>query len=130
MSTTTAKYGIQYAQVADTVASVAATMAQLAGRVDLLLGEAGQFNIASLAAGTTGNQAIALARVYPGNLALTPPGSVQLQLPGSLGSANPWTWWIDTWTGTSTTITGFTLHYQFAAAQTNRLVAWRFLPVL
>lgn len=130
MASQTAKWAIPYSQSSDSVASVATTMQALAARCDLLNGEAGQFNIASLAANTSGAQAIALARTYPGNTAATPPGTVILQLPGSVGSANPWVWWVDTWTGSATTITGFTLRFQFAALQTNRLVAWRFLPSL
>lgn len=126
----TAKYVIPYSVAADAVSSIAATMQNLASRVDLLLGESGQYNIASLTAGTTHTQAITLARTYPGNTGAAVPGFVMLELPGAIASANPWVWYVDTWLGSATTITGFSIKTQWSGTQTNRLVSWRFLPVL
>lgn len=128
MSTTTAKYGIQYAQLADTVASLAATMAQLAGRVDLLLGESGGWTPA-MTAGVAIQTNVVLARAYPGNVANAVPGIVIIEFAGSVGGAATVFAWVDTWTGTGTTITGFTLH-AISSTTTNRAFHWRFLPVL
>lgn len=130
MATTTPKYGLNYPQLADTVASLAATVQNLAQRADLLLGESGAFNIASLAANTQFNQVVSLARAYPGNVANTPPGTVILEFPDTIAPAAQPVWFLDTWAGTASTVTGFTLHLQFATIQTNRRVWWRFLPVL
>jgi hypothetical protein len=133
MSSFTAKYAIPVLQSADPVASSPTVMAALANRVDLLLGEGGQFNIASLAASTTGSQAITLARTYPGNnAAVSPayPGSVLAMLVATLSQPNSVNFWVNNWLGSATTITGFTLNFQFTNAQTNRVVAWRYLPLL
>jgi hypothetical protein len=130
MASSTAKYVIPYAQLADTVASLAQTTQDLASRVDLLLGESGSFNIASAAGGVAGAQAVALARVYPGNSGAAVPGIVIPDLVATYAANNRFNWWIDTWTGSGTTITGFTFRYIWETAQTNRVVNWRFLPVL
>lgn len=130
MSGATTKYAVPYPVLADTVASLAATVQNLANRVDLLLGESGSYNIASLAAGTVHNQAIVLARTYPGNNAAAVPGFVIVELQGAISSANPWVWYVDTFTGSTSTLTGFTIHTQWAGTQTNRVVTWRFIPVL
>jgi len=130
MPSNTTKYVIPYALSSDTVAGLAATIQNLANRVDLLLGEAGQYNIASVAANTNHLQAITLGRTYPGNNGATVPGVVIVELPALLNAANPWNFWLQTWTGSASTITGFTIVTQWASAQTNRLVNWRFLPVL
>lgn len=128
MSTTTAKYGIQYAQLADTVASLAATMAQLAGRVDLLLGESGSWSPV-MAANTVSNTVITLARSYPGNVGAAVPGIVIVEFAGSVGSGLTVFTWVTAWAGTSTTITGFTLN-AISSNATTRAFHWRFIPVL
>lgn len=134
MSSQTAKYLVPYPQLADTVASLAATCQNLASRMDLLLGESGTFT-ASPAAGTTLNKAIVLSRTYPGNAlfgisGVGPSGFVHLWTTATYGSAVTFNWWPNTWTGTATTVTGFTLSMQWSVAQTGREFGWRFIPVL
>lgn len=129
MSSQTAKYLIPYALIGDTVASLAATMQNLAARTDLLLGEAGQYS-ASPGANVTHSQAIVLARTYPGNVGAAVPGFVLLNLPATATSALTWNFWITAWTGTAATITGFQINTSFSAAQAGRLINWRFIPVL
>jgi hypothetical protein len=130
MSSSTAKYVIPYPTSSDTVASLATTVQNLAARLDLLLGESGSFNIASAAGGVAGAQAVVLSRTYPGNSGAAVPGIVIPDLVATYASNNRFNWWVDTWTGTGTTITGFTFRYIWETAQTNRVVNWRFLPVL
>lgn len=130
MASSTAKYAINYAQLADTVASLAQTTQDLAGRVDLLLGESGSYNIASIAAVTTHTQNLVFARTYPGNIGASPPGVLLLNLPGTLTAANYYTYWLTSWTGTALTVTGVSVATSWTVAQTNRVVNWRFIPVL
>lgn len=130
MSANTAKYVIPYPTGSDTVAGLSTLIQNLANRVDLLLGESGSFNIASIAAGTQGGTNVVLSRTYPGNVGAAVPGIVIVNYVASLAVGMETNWWIDTWTGTATTITGFKVNYHFANAQTNRVVAWRFIPVL
>lgn len=129
MPSSTPKYVIPYAVLADTVASVAQTTQDLATRADLLLGESGQLSITG-AANTTISVAVVLSRTYPGNSGAAVPGFVGIQPVSSLSSANNLSWWISGWTGTATTITGFTFNCQLSSAPSGRLVNWRFLPVL
>lgn len=129
MSSTTAKYGIDYPQLADTVASLAATVQNLAGRVDLLLGESGNYALTT-GAGVTHSKVITLGRTYPGNIAGSPPGLVIAYLDGTLVGANAMMYWVTAWAGTGLTITGFTLNTNWATAQTARSLNWRFIPTL
>lgn len=129
MSGFTTKYAIPTLGTGDSVASAPTTLTALANRVDLLLGEAGQSSFTGAAA-TTISVAVVLSRTYPGNTGATVPGIVIIQHVQSLGSANVQNLWINTWTGTATTITGFTINMQSSNAPAARLVAWRFLPVL
>lgn len=129
MSSSTAKYVIPYPVSSDVVAGEPTTLQNLASRVDLLLGESGSFTIASLAAGTTHSQPIVLSRTYPGNTAGSPPGIVVVNLRAIVNS-QAWTHYLNSWTGSGTTITGFTLNLQFGVISTARVVDWRFFPVL
>lgn len=129
MTTTTAKYGLTQLTTADTLASTPTAMTNLANRLDLLLGEAGQASFTGAAA-TTISVAVVLSRTYPGNTGATVPGIVMIQHVQLLGSGNTQNLWISGWTGTATTITGFTINMQSSNAPSARLVSWRFLPVL
>ncbi len=128
MSATTTKYGILYPQLADTVASLAATVQQLAGRVDLLLGESGIW-IPSMTAAVVSNQAVTLARTYPGNNGASVPGIVLVQQASTVSGAATVFTYVDTWVGSASTITGFTLH-ALSSTTTTRTFLWRFIPVL
>lgn len=130
MSGSTSKYVIPYPVLADTVASLAATVQNLAGRVDLLLGESGSYTIASAAANTTHNQPISLARTYPGNTGAAVPGIVIAHNVAGPPTGLGFYYWPNTWLGSATTITGFSLATQWSAAVTSRVVVWRFIPVL
>ena len=129
MPANTTKYVIPYPLAADPVASEATAVQNLANRVDLLLGESGALTL-SPGAGVTLATPITLARTYPGNNAGATPGIVMLNIAATAGGGTTWNWWISGWTGSASTITGFTLSMQWAAAQTNRGFIWRFLPVL
>jgi hypothetical protein len=129
MPSSTAKYVIPYAQLADTVASLAQTTQDLASRCDLLLGESGQYTIASVLAGVTHSQPIVLSRTYPGATTNNPPGIVIVNLVAIVPN-QAWTFYTTSWTGSASTITGFTLATQYNGNQTNRVVSWRFIPVL
>lgn len=132
MTTNTAKWVIPQLTTADTLAATPTAMTNLANRVDLLLGEGGQFT-ASPAAGTTLTQAIVLSRTYPGNNAPVAPaiaGSVWVWCAATIASTTSFNWWITAWTGSATTITGFSISMQWSAAQVSRGFFWRFLPVL
>lgn len=129
MSTFTAKYAIPVLQSSDPVASSPTVMAALANRLDLLLGESGQASFTG-ASNTTLSVAVVLSRTYPGNSGAAVPGIVVIQPTSLLGPANNQMLWVDTWTGTATTITGFTLRMQSSNAPSGRLFNWRFLPVL
>jgi hypothetical protein len=61
----TTKYALPYSVLGDTIASVAQSMQDLAGRTDLLLGESGTWN-PSMTAGTEASTSIVLSRTYPG----------------------------------------------------------------
>lgn len=131
MSGTTSKWLIPYPQASDTVASLAATVQNLANRVDLLNGESGVWTNA-FTAGTPATTAITLSRTYPGNSTLTGgvgPGVVILQPFTSVGSGLTISYWVVSFTGTTSTVTGFTLGGQSSNA-TTRSVIWRFLPNL
>jgi len=129
MPANTAKYVIPYPLAADTLAAEATAVQNLANRMDLLLGESGALTL-SPAAGVTLATPITLGRTYPGNNAGAVPGIVILNMSATAGGAATWNWWVSGWTGSGTTITGFTLSMQWAAAQTNRGFLWRFIPVL
>lgn len=128
MPSSTPKYIIPFSSAGDAVTSVPSTSANLAARLDLLLGEAGTFTASGTAA-TTFSQAIVLSRTYPGLTAGAVPGSVWFWHNQILGSGNTFNYWINTWTGSGTTITGFTFNCQFSAVWTSRVFTWRFLPV-
>lgn len=129
MPSSTTKYGLPYSLPGDTVSSVAASMQNLAARTDLLLGESGTFT-ASGTANTTFSQAITLSRTYPGNIGAAVPGSVWFWHNQLLGGGTGFNYWIFSWTGTATTITGFTFNCQFSSVWSGRVFNWRFLPVL
>lgn len=129
MSLTTAKYVLPYPVAADAVSNEPVTLAALAARADLLLGESGSLTL-SPAAATTLSTAVVLGRTYPGNSGAAVPGIVMLNLNSTLAAATGFQWWINGWTGTASTITGFTLNVQYSAAQTSRPHLWRFLPCL
>lgn len=128
MSANTAKYVIPYATTLDPVAQIAAIMQSQSNRVDLLLGES-----ASIAAAVTANvvfsQAVVLARTYPGNATGATPGTVIITPSSAFGSGATVFWWITAWTGTATTVTGFTINL-ISSTTTTRTFQWRFLPVL
>lgn len=128
MAAQTTKYKIDYAQLTDTVASLATTIQNLANRVDLLLGESGTYT-AAMTAATVHNQAITLARTYPGNVGAAVPGIVIIEHASSIGGAATVFEYVDTWTGTASTITGFTIH-ALSSTTTSRTFHWRFIPVL
>lgn len=129
MSTVTTKYAIPVLQSSDPVGSSPTVMAALANRLDLLLGESGQASFTG-ASSTTLSVAVALARTYPGNSGAAVPGIVILQPTSLLGPSNNQMLWVDSWTGTATTITGFTIRLQSTNAVAGRLFNWRYLPVL
>lgn len=130
MTSNTPKYVIPFPDLTDTVASLATTIGNLSARVDLLLGESGNFT-ASPAANTTFSQAVTLSRTYPGNGSSgTPAGLVLVQLQATQTAATGFSWWITAWTGTASTVTGFTINVQFTAAQSSRVFNWRFVPAL
>lgn len=129
MSANTAKYVIPYPVPADTIAGLAATIQNLANRVDLLLGESGTFS-KNFAASTSVSTAISFARTYPGNATAQVPGILIPVLDATYANPNTVNWWVNTWTGTATTVTGCTLWMQWSNAQTARPINWRFFPVL
>lgn len=126
MSSFTAKYQIPVLGAGDPVAMTPTVMAALANRVDLLLGESGTYS----QTGTSGTQAVSLARTYPGDTGAAVPGWVLFQFRSTLASGVVIAHWITAWTGTATTITGFTINWQASNPQSDRTVHWRFLPVL
>lgn len=126
----TTKYALPYSVLGDTVASVAQSMQDLAGRTDLLLGETGSFTVASTGIDTTVTNAIVLSRTYPGNNAGANPGSVWLWHELTQSTATAWTWWVDTWTGSASTITGFSIRQRWSTNQSGRVFHWRYLPSL
>lgn len=132
MSSFTAKYAIPLLQSADPVASSPTVLAALANRVDLLLGETGIWQ-PTLVAATAASQAIVLARTYPGNATAggaTPAGAVIITLDGGgVGAGVVLATWVTGWTGTATTVTGFTLNAISSTAGARRF-HWRFLPAL
>lgn len=129
MSGFTAKYAIPTLAASDPVGNAPTVMAALANRVDLLLGEAGQLSL-TLVANTTLSVPITLARTYPGNNGAAVPGTVIWIMRATLSQPNTINTWVNTWLGSATTITGFTLNFQAPNAQAARLIDWRFLPVL
>lgn len=127
MSGLTTKWSIPYIQPSDPVANAPTVNQAQANRMDLMLGESGSFTY-SPAAGATTNTAIVLSRTYPGNN-VGVPGIVHVMLYGTLGTST-FDWWVGTWTGTGTTITGFTLSTKWSVLQASRTVVWRYLPTL
>jgi hypothetical protein len=128
MPSSTAKYVVPYPVSADTVSSLAATVQNLAARVDLLLGESGTL---TQAAGATGSGAVVLSRTYPGNTGAAVPGIVIFQANGAFSVGTILDMWVNTWTGTATTITGFTWNWASSpSAPGGRTIQWRFIPVL
>lgn len=129
MSGLTTRYSIPLLQSSDPVANAPTVLAALANRLDLLLGEGGQVSFTG-AASTTLAAAVVLSRTYPGNSGAAVPGIVILQPTSLLGPSNNQMLWVDSWTGTATTITGFTIRLQSTNAVAGRLFNWRYLPVL
>jgi len=129
MSSSTSKYVIPYSLASDTIAGYPTTDQNQAARLDLLLGESGQLTT-SVAANTTENKVITLSRTYPGNVSAAVPGRVWVELTSTINGGVTFQWWTNTWTGTATTITGFTLSYQYSTAQSGRVYRWHFLPYL
>jgi hypothetical protein len=131
MSSSTAKYVLPYPLAGDAVNQEPVTVQALANRMDLLLGESGIWN-PSLVANTAQGQAVSLARTYPGN-ASSPgtinPGVVIISTFTPLGSGVTVFTWVNAWTGTATTVTGFTLN-AIASVTAARTFHWRFIPVL
>lgn len=127
MSSATAKWAIPYPVSSDAVPSIVTTDQNQANRVDLMLGEAG-FITLNNAAATVVNSSIVFGRTYPGNTAGVP-GILWVMTYQPLG-ATVFNWWVATWAGTSTTLTGCTLSTQFSTAQSGRVLVWRFMPTL
>lgn len=128
MSSTTPKYVIPYPVAADAVNQEPVTVKALADRLDLLLGESGSFSAVMLA-NTTLLTNIVLARTYPGNSGAAVPGIVIIDVASQVAATTVLNSWVTTWTGTGTTITGFTIGLQCNSSIT-RVVSWRFIPVL
>lgn len=131
MPSGTAKYNVPYAQQSDPVAQLPTTMQALAARLDLLLGESGQL-VQAVTAGVVKSDAIVLSRTYPGNsgaAAPAAPGFVALTPVTNVGAGATVFYYVNAWTGTATTITGFTINCM-SSTTTNRTVLWRFIPAL
>lgn len=128
MTSSTPKYVIPFSDLTDTVASTATTMASLAARVDLLLGESGVWN-PTLVANAALTTNITLSRTYPGNSGGAVPGIVVIQLANAFASGVTQQSWVVSWTGTATTITGFTLG-TIRSTSGSPTIQWRFFPVL
>lgn len=128
MSSATAKYALPYTVAADAVNQEPVTMKALADRIDLLLGESGVW-VPTFVANTPITTAISLGRTYPGNATTQPSGIVVVENGNTVGASVSLFSWVVGWTGTATTITGFTLGGLCSAAGARTLV-WRFFPVL
>lgn len=128
MPSTTAKYALPYTLPADAVSNEPVTMKALSDRLDLLLGESGVW-VPTLVAATPATTAISLGRIYPGNATTQPSGVVVVENANTVGAGVNLFTWVVGWTGTATTITGFTLGAVCSAAGARTFV-WRFLPVL
>jgi len=126
MPSSTPRYVIPYVVIGDTVASVAQTTQDMANRLDLLNGEGGSFS-AVMAANTTLLTPVTLSRTYPGNGLAGVPGAVTVNSTSQIAASTVWNWWVQSWTGTGTTITGFTIGMQASTAIT-RTIGWRFIP--
>jgi hypothetical protein len=125
MSANTAKYLIPYAVAGDAVSTLPTIMANMAARLDLMAGEAGQVTVAA-AAGTQFNLPVVLSRTYFGNNGAAVPGWVGVTAVASLFAGNTQIW-VDTFTGSATTVTGFTIRGVSSVAGT-RTFNWKFLP--
>lgn len=128
MPSSTPKYVIPYPLSSDTVASLATAGQNTAARLDLLLGESGVWT-PTLVANTAASTAITLGRTYPGNASGSTPGTVVAQLATQLGSGVTLFTWTNSFTGTTVTVTGFTLGAICSAAGA-RTIYWRFIPAL
>lgn len=130
MTSQTTKYVIPYPQAGDTIAGLAATIQNLAQRVDLLLGESGTWS-PNLAANTPTTVNITLSRAYPGNAVANPntAGIVVVQCRNQAASGVNVQTYVNSFTGTSTTVTGFTLGATASVAAV-RDFTWRFIPLL
>jgi hypothetical protein len=126
MSGTTSKWLIPYAAGSDTVAGFATFDQNRSNYLDLLLGETGSFTMT----GTSGSTNVSLSRTYPGNWTATVQGTVIFQMRTTVASGVVLNIWVDTWTGTGSTITGFTINWIASTSQSGRVVLWRFLPVV
>lgn len=128
MASSTAKYAIPYIQAADAASQIAAQQQAQAERLDLLLGEGGDFTLA-VVAGVVKNQAVVLGRSYPGNATGAHPGAVIITPTTNVGAGASVFYWISAWTGDATHVTGFTIS-MISSTSTNRSFTWRFLPLL
>jgi hypothetical protein len=128
MSSATAKFVIPYPVAGDAVNQEPVTVKALADRMDLLLGESGSWSPV-LAAGVAQASVIVLGRTYPGNSGAAVPGTLIVTPGSSIGSGAIVQHWVSAWTGTATTITGFTLNV-ISSTATTRTFLWRFLPSL
>lgn len=125
MPSQTAKYAFPYAVAGDAITTLPTTMANLAARCDLLKGEVGQVTVAA-AAGVQFNLAVVLSRTYPGNNGAAVPGWVGVTGVASMFAGNTQIW-VDTFTGSATTVTGFTIRGVSSVAGT-RTFNWQFIP--
>lgn len=129
MSGNTTKWTLPFLQASDPVAQTDDIDAARSARLDLLLGEYG-FITVSPAANTTVATGITLSRTYPGNNTVADRGGIVIvNLNATLSAATGFSWWVSAFTGSTTTITGFTLSAQFTAVQAGRVLVWRYLPV-
>jgi hypothetical protein len=74
-------------------------------------------------------QAIVLSRTYPTAVGVPVNGFVVINFATTNNSNTYINYWLNGWTGTTTTTTGFTLNLISPTAQ-NRTVFWRFIPSL
>lgn len=125
----TSKYAIPRQLTSDPIAQGPITMAAMADRMDLLLGESGKFTT-SAAANTTTTNNIVLARTYPGNVGAAVPGRVWVSLEQTTFGVLSFLWWVGNWAGTASTVTGFGISHRWDTAQAGRVVTWHFLPYL
>lgn len=125
MPSQTTQHKVPYPLSSDTVASNPATELAQATRLDLLLGESG---VATTVTGTSGVVTVVLSRTYPGNATLAPQGFVIVNLNATLPATTVFNYWVATWTGTATTVTGFQIGWATSVSMAARSLLWRFIP--
>lgn len=117
MSLTTPKYGVPYSQGSDAAATIDNTMAAMAARLDLLIGESLDVSITPSAVDTTTTQRVNYSRSYAALAPLVPKPIVHVnETVGTTAAVNVWT--------TAEDATGFTLAIRSTstAARTVRVV--------